>query len=353
VKIAVAMSGGIDSSVAALLLTRQGHEVTGIMARFLPRSELNDKLFEKSLEDAMAAADHCRIRLTTYDFSSRFEDMVITPFCMEYLRGRTPNPCVLCNQSVKFGLLLDAAYKNGCEYFATGHYAVKKSGDGRHFISMGRDTDRDQSYFLCRLSQDQLSGSLFPLGSYLKNEIRGIAADEGLILHDKPDSQEICFIPDNDYVSFIESRAGFRPSPGDITDSTGRVIGRHSGIHRYTIGQRRGMGISAPEPIYVAAIEAESGRIIAGPRSELLMEGLETIDACDMKRVITGETRALIKTRSTQKPVSGFVKRSGSGFVVRFNDPLTGISPGQTAVFYDSEGDIMGCGTIGKGIKSF
>jgi tRNA-specific 2-thiouridylase len=245
-------------------------------------------------------------------------------------------------------MLLDEAKRLGYNFFATGHYANIRLHENRYCISMGTDITRDQSYFLCRLSQEQLKHALFPLGAMTKSDIRITARQNGIEFHDKADSQEICFVSDDDYISFIEQISGYKPEPGSITDSAGKVIGKHSGIHRYTIGQRRGLKISSSVPLYVTAIDLANNRIIAGPREELFVTGLETSDAFNMKYIITDPVRALIKSRSTQAPVPGTVTGTGSSFNVKFDEPQTGISPGQTAVFYDEQGDITGCGTIAR-----
>lgn len=350
-KIAVAMSGGIDSTVAAFLLKSQGHDVTGITARFLPHDERYDSIFERSVTDAANAAVNCGIKHIVYDFSAEFEHTVINEFCVEYFSGKTPNPCINCNSNIKFRLLLNAAMENGCRLLATGHYAMIKKSAGRFYISCGMDRDRDQSYFLCMLEQEQLGSVIFPLGELTKKRIREIAFESGITIHDKPDSQEICFIPDNNYVAFLESRPGLSFSMGEILDSKGKILGKHNGIHRYTIGQRRGMGISSPVPLYVTGIDACRNIITAGPREELMMKGLVTSGCHDMKEIISNEIHALVKTRSTQKPAPCTVYRSGNSFIVNFDQPMQGVSPGQFAVFYNEEGDILGCGKIEKGIR--
>ncbi len=344
-KIAVAMSGGIDSSVTAVLLKEQGHEITGITARFLPKSEINDEIYRRAVNDAKSVAEQFGFRHVEIPFMDIFRERVIEPFCAEYFRGRTPNPCIVCNRQVKFGELLNAARDLGCEKLATGHYVLKKFNGERHFLSMSPDPSKDQSYFLYMLSQEQLADIIFPIGEYTKTRIREIAAEKNLVLKDKPDSQEICFIPGDDYISFIESYAGKLPAHGDIVDSAGKTLGRHSGIHRYTIGQRRGMGISAPHPLYVTGIDATNNRVIAGPKDELLVTNLETENVFDMKEIISEERPASVKCRSTQRPVPCRVKRIGDRFSVTFDSPEAGISPGQSAVFYDEEGDIL-CGGI-------
>jgi tRNA-specific 2-thiouridylase len=202
------------------------------------------------------------------------------------------------------------------------------------------------------LTQEQLAKSIFPLGNLTKNDIRTYAADINLPLKDKADSQEICFIPDNEYIPFLENHSGTKPMPGDIVDSNGKILGKHNGIYRYTIGQRRGMGIAAPVPLYVTSIDAEKNIITAGPKEELLIRSFETKDCYDMKYEITDEVKVVIKARSTQRPVEGTVSRVENRFKVIFTEPQIGISPGQSAVFYDEENDLIGGGIIDKAYQS-
>ena len=345
-KIAVAMSGGVDSSVTAALLKYQGHHIIGITARFFSHPDFDNSLFTESLEDAVKICSDLDIDHHTYDLSSKFAKEIVDPFCSAYLSGNTPNPCINCNRKIKFKELIEITERLGCEYLATGHYAKKKEFNGRYTLSMSPERGKDQSYFLFMLSQEQLSRSLFPLGDFTKDEVRQMAADYSLDVKDKSDSQEICFIPDNRYPEFIEKWTGKVPEYGKITDSSGRILGDHKGIHRYTIGQRRGMGISAPVPLYVVKIDSINNSITAGPEEELYSSYLDTIDAYHMKSIITGKTKAWIKTRSTQIPVPGTIYPADNNFHIEFDEPQRGITAGQGAVFYDDDMDILGGGII-------
>lgn len=347
-KIAVAMSGGIDSSVTAVMLKEQGHSVIGITARFLPSSEINDQVYDAAVNDAKNIASLYDFPHYEFNFSDVFKEHVIDYFCAEYLSGKTPNPCVICNRYIKFSELIKAAKNLGSDMIATGHYAIKKKGNGRIYLSMSPDHSKDQSYFLYMLTQEQLAKSIFPLGRMTKTDIRKYASDINLPLKDKADSQEICFIPGNQYIPFLEKYTGTDPQPGNILNSSGKILGKHNGIYRYTIGQRRGMGIAASEPLYVTAIDPAQNAIIAGPKDELLIKYAETKNCFHMKYEIKDETKVMIKARSTQKPVDCLVTRIDDRFKVSFTEPQIGISPGQSAVFYDLENDVIGGGIIEK-----
>lgn len=351
------MSGGIDSSLTAVLLKEQGHDIVGLTARVLPDeiltgTEKNDELCcsTRNIIDARRVADEHGFPHHVLELQDDFSRGVIDPFCGDYFSGKTPSPCLNCNVRIKFGRLLEEARKLGCEKIATGHYAKIITDDsGRSCVSMGADRDKDQAYFLAMLPRETLGFILFPLGAYRKQEIRTMAAERKLFFAEKPESQEICFVTDGDYPAFLERYTGKVPGPGDIIDASGKVLGRHNGIHRYTIGQRRGMGIAAPHPLYVVEIDAARNIIIAGRKEELLRKGLfaDRINYMKASRLSGG---AMVKTRSTQQPVPAVLEEGDGGVYVLFREAQTGISPGQAAVFYTDDGCILGGAWIVKAL---
>ncbi|HET9607950.1 MAG TPA: tRNA 2-thiouridine(34) synthase MnmA, partial [Nitrospira sp.] len=272
-KVAVAMSGGVDSSVAAGLLVEQGYDVQGVSLRLWE----GDKLGPRNCSDHRGAREIAAmlgVQHTLLDLRPQFVETVVRPFAQEYLSGRTPNPCVACNRDFKLGMLLNWAKEQGADYVATGHYAriVREERDGRVSLFRGADSAKDQSYFLFALGHDQLAHSLFPLGEMHKSDVRKQARRLGLPVADRPESQDICF---GDYKALVESYASENElMGGDVVDRSGNVLGQHSGIHGVTIGQRKGLGISASRPLYVVDIDEESKRVVVGTKEEIVCKGL-------------------------------------------------------------------------------
>jgi tRNA-uridine 2-sulfurtransferase len=354
-KIAVAMSGGIDSSMAAIMLSEAGHEIAGITAELsagLIGRHYGGTTSSDNAASARAIADRYGFPLHVLDLEEDFHSLIVAPFCREYLKGRTPNPCIRCNPAIKFGRLLDFAKSIDCEKIATGHYSlIKTSETGRRYVARGAETAKDQSYFLFMLTQECLDSIIFPLGGYTKEQVRSMAIERGLAVANRPESQEICFIPDNRYADFIERETGSGAGPGDIVDAGGAVIGRHRGIHRYTIGQRRGLGIAAPRPLYVTGIDAENNRIIAGYQEELETISLLADEIHYMKETDLDGRSVLVKARSTQAPVEALLSKGKDGILVTFASPQIGISPGQAAVFYNEAMEVLGGGIIQRAMR--
>jgi tRNA-specific 2-thiouridylase len=362
--IAVAMSGGVDSSTAAALLKRAGHEIVGLSMQLWDqrrrRGPDGEPLASRccsldDLYDARAVADRLEVPFYVVNLEEAFERAVVRPFVESYLGGETPIPCVSCNTRLKFAQLVTLARQIGADRVATGHYARVRFDEarGRWVLSKARHLPKDQSYFLFEMTQRQLERTLFPLGELSKEEVRAAAREAGLPTADKPESQEICFIPDNDYAAFIkdyleEAGEGDRlPAGGEIVDTEGRPIGRHEGTHRYTVGQRRGLGVSSPEPLYVVQIQSARGRVVAGPspellRSELVARDCNWIGTAEPEGPI--EAQARIRYRAPDAPAT--VEPLGGGrALVRFREPQRAVTPGQAVVFYDGD-DVLGGGWI-------
>jgi len=341
-KIAVAMSGGVDSSVAAALLKEAGHDVTGITMRVTDDTRAGT--------DAADIAERLGITHRVVDLKDIFRTKIIDYFCGEYGRGRTPNACVACNRYIKFGAMREEAAKTGAEYFATGHYArIEKDSRGKYILKKGRDRNKDQSYFLCQLTQEQLGRTVFPAGEMTKNEVRKKAAELGLPAATRPESQEICFIPDNDHAAFVERYTAETSRPGPIIDLGGRTLGRHRGITSYTIGQRKGLGIAAAEPLYVTAIESASNAVVVGTKeqiydTELIAGGLNWLASEPPEHPIS--VKAKIRYRHAEAEATVEPREDGQVYV-KFSLPQAAITPGQTVVFYDGD-NVLGGGTIIK-----
>ncbi|MCX7679038.1 MAG: tRNA 2-thiouridine(34) synthase MnmA [Spirochaetes bacterium] len=353
-RIAVAMSGGVDSSLTAVLLKHQGLEVIGLTATFTFSDEKRDSYTQldfccspEHIRDAKEVAHQFGFDHIVVDIKEDFSREIIEPFCYEYLRGRTPSPCLHCNEKIKFKTLISYAKDIGCEKLATGHYARLGVANGRHFIIAGIDEAKDQSYFLSMLKQDTLESVLFPLGNLRKEETRKLASEYGLKVAHKAESQEICFVHDGDYAGFIERRKNIFPQKGNIIDENGKVLGKHRGYYRYTIGQRKGLGISHAHPLYVIDIRPHTNEIVVGPRSSLTRKNLFATNINYMKSTRL-EGHAFIKIRSTQRAIKGELREADGGVYVTFENPVDSITPGQAAVFYDESQAILAAAWIEK-----
>ena len=358
-RVIMAMSGGVDSSVAAALLLEEGYEVIGVTMQLwdndLPYgTEVEGGCCSLSaVDDARAVANTLGIPYYVLNMHAPFREKVIDYFVDEYLQGRTPNPCIVCNKSVKFDLLLEKAASLDGDFLATGHY-VRRSFDaerGRFILRRGVDLSKDQSYVLYGMTQPQLAKTLFPLGGYTKAAIREKAAELGLRVASKPDSQEICFVPDQDYGRFIEDYQPGSVQPGNIVDESGKVLGRHRGIIHYTIGQRKGLGIAAPEPLFVKEIRPDTNEIVVGPAESVFFKGLL---ANELNWILwddlNGELEAQAKIRYSAQPVPGLIKPEPGGRVrVEFETPQRAVTPGQAVVFYQQD-LVLGGGTIVQAI---
>jgi len=338
------MSGGVDSSVAAALLKRDGYDVIGATFRMWPSQECGSSFGRaccslEAITRARAVAEQLKIPYYVFDLSDDFKREVIDYFCDEYLKGRTPNPCVVCNEKIKFGLLGAKARSLGAELVATGHYALTGRRGGRYALLEGRDKAKDQSYFLFALSQEQLKGAAFPLGRYTKDRTRKTAKRFKLAAFDTASSQDVCFIQDLDYAEYIRKKTGVEIKKGEIVDGSGKILGSHKGIPFYTIGQRRGLGIAYKEPLYVTGVDIARNRIVVGVKSEVLKKSLvahrlnwiaiEDIDS---------PLRVTAKIRYNHKKADATVTKIGPDTVrVDFDRPQEAPTPGQAAVFYDRD----------------
>lgn len=340
-KVLLGMSGGVDSSAAALLLLNAGYEVVGATMRLHSCASPDD------INDARLVCRKLGIEHKVLDFTQIFEENVVSPFAQMYKKGLTPNPCVICNPRIKFGAFLRYAISNGCDFIATGHYAVSEQNKEGRFLIKKSPSDKDQSYFLYRLKQEQLSRALFPVGRYTKPEIRAAARQAGLPVAKKRDSQEICFINDNDYAGFLERRAGAKAQPGDFLDTKGNIIGRHSGVIRYTIGQRKGLGMSFGKPVYVTEINAGRNTVTLGDEKDLYFSTLtaENLNFIPFDK-LEHEMEIEAKIRFSAKPAAARLIPAGGGAArVEFASAQRAVTPGQAVVFYCGD-TLIGGGTI-------
>jgi len=351
------MSGGVDSSVVAGLLRKRGESVVGLTMQLWNQRRLPELVPEGgatgrccSLDDAYDArfvAQHLGIPYYVVNFEDRFEQQVVRPFIDEYLAGRTPIPCTLCNNFIKFDQFLDLAAGVGASRIATGHYArvsIDPAG-GRYQLRRGIDRAKDQTYFLFGLTQPQLARTDFPLGGYNKPQVRELARELGLPVAEKPDSQEICFVPNGDYAAFIDAyfrERGIAPerTQGEIIDTAGRVVGEHAGVHHFTVGQRRGLRVAAGEPLYVIATQPESQRVVVGRNQDLLRNRLYAKDVNWISIApIAVPTRAEVKIRNKHEAAAAtlFPTPDETRVEIHFDEPQRAVTPGQAAVFYDGD----------------
>ncbi len=344
-RIVVAMSGGVDSSVTAALAARTGAEVIGVTLQLYDHGEAVKRSGSccagQDIYDARQVADRLGIAHYVLDYESRFRTGVIDRFADEYAHGRTPIPCALCNQGVKFTDLIAFAKDLGADCLATGHYVRRIVNAGRVELHKGADPKRDQSYFLYGTTVDQLEFLRFPLGDLPKPEVRKIALETGLPVASKPDSQDICFVPDGDYASLVKRLRPETEAPGEIVDLDGRVLGEHRGVIHFTVGQRRGIDIGgSPEPLYVVRIDPEMRQLVVGPRSALAVERMRVEE---LSWLGEGQSEVSVKVRSLAPAVPARIE----GSWVRFERAEYGVAPGQAAVFYDGS-RVLGGGWIAE-----
>ncbi len=348
-KVVIGMSGGVDSSVAAYLLKKQGYDVIGVTMIMWEGDQVSNPFV--AVEDAKRVADHLGISHYVLDFKDTFRACVMDDFVSEYLKGRTPNPCNRCNRFVKFQALLEKAGEFGAAYIATGHYAqILHLENGRYALTTCATGHKDQSYALYNLTQDQLAHILMPLGAYEKSEIRAIAEEIGLEVAKKPDSQDICFIPDGDYQKFLENYTGQKIPAGDYVNAEGKVLGRHKGVTAYTIGQRKGLNLAMGHPVFVTAIDVPNNRVVIGENEDLFhrslyathlnMMGIEKIDA---------PMRFKAKIRYAHVAADCTVMQVNEDrLYVQFDQPQRAFTPGQALVVYNQ--NYIVCGGLIEGI---
>ena len=354
-KALIAMSGGVDSSVAALLTAREGYRCIGCTMRLFDNEDAGLEPGRTccsldDVEDARSVAFRLGMPFHVFNFMEEFRREIMAPFAASYRRGLTPNPCIECNRVMKFSALLRRAKELGCSRLVTGHYARTEYAGGRWQLKKALDPDKDQSYVLYTLTQEQLEMVRFPLGELTKTRVRAIAEENGFVNSAKPDSQDICFVPDGDHAAMIGRFTNTPPVPGPFVDRDGRVLGEHRGIECYTVGQRRGLGVSFSEPMYVCAIRPEDNAVVLGPKEALFSREVSVpefhwISGDIPSRPVRG--RAKIRYRHREESVTA-LPEPGGGIKLVFDEPVRAAAPGQSAVLYDGE-TVLGGGAIGRG----
>lgn len=351
-KALIAMSGGVDSSLAAKLMVDNGFECIGCTMRLC--IEENAGLAQQracgsfdEAEDARNVAHKLGMPFYIFDFAEDFKDTVIRKFIESYECGVTPNPCIDCNRYMKFGKLHEQAKIFGCDYVVTGHYARIEEKDGRYMLKKALDETKDQSYVLYSMTQEKLAHTMFPLGGFRKTDVRTVAAQNGFINADKPDSQDICFVPDGDYAKVIEEQTGKKYPDGNFVDKEGNILGRHKGVIHYTIGQRKGLGISAAEPLYVCSICPQKSEVVLGKKGDLFKKETSACDFNWISGIVPEEEircKVKIRYRQTEQPAT-VIPMGEDAVRIVFDESQRAVTPGQAAVLYD--GDIvLGGGTI-------
>jgi tRNA-uridine 2-sulfurtransferase len=356
-RVVVAMSGGVDSSVAAGLVKAAGYDAVGITLQLYDHGAATGRkgacCAGQDIHDARRVAEHIGIPHYVLDYEARFRESVIAPFAASYLAGETPIPCVSCNQSIKFSGLLDTAREIGASALVTGHYVDRRLAGGRPALYRPRDQSRDQSYFLFATTRDELDFIRFPLGALHKSEVRDVARQLDLPVAEKADSQDICFVPQGRYSDLIERLQPDAIAPGNIVHVDGRVLGRHEGIVGYTVGQRRGLGVTGREPLYVVRLHADRAEVVVGPRDSLRVRTimLKDVNWLGDERGTDGKCapqRVRVRVRSSQEPQAAVISFAGRAATVALDDGEFGVAPGQACVFYscDAEARVLGGGWI-------